>query len=228
MKKFADLAPVRHAGSGLLLIAMAAPAAAATAPRWRGTPRVAEIPKPVTGDRLYKIPNGASTYGARIPTPGRIGAWLLLYLTAITSAGACLLLPGAAQAAPLISHFPEHGVGQFLAERFDLASIRSSIGPRRTMAQRTFSDLGMKPTQATDDALIFDSPGDWFYALKIVGRGDVNRDGIEDLEICFIDRSLNGGSYNNAQGLLVTRYTPDGYAVALSFSRDRACPESAR
>ncbi|MES2127826.1 MAG: hypothetical protein V4463_11190 [Pseudomonadota bacterium] len=112
------------------------------------------------------------------------------------------------------------------AGKFDLASIRSSIGPRRTAAQRTFADLGMKPSKATEDALVFDSPGDWRYDLRIVARRDVNRDGIEDLEVCFIDRALNGGSYDNSQGLLITRYSAAGYAVALSYRPDdRTCQE---
>lgn len=138
----------------------------------------------------------------------------------------CFLLMGTVQAAPLTSYFPKKEVGAFLAQSFDLASIRSSLGPRRTSGQRTFADLGMKPSKATDDLLVFENPGDWRYAFRIVGRRDVNRDGIEDLEVCFTDRALNGGSYNNTQGLLITRYAADGYAVALSFSPDdRVCAD---
>lgn len=123
-----------------------------------------------------------------------------------------------APAAPLVSYFPKKDLGRFLANKFDLASIRSSFGPRRTPAQRTFADLGMRPSKATDDVVVFESPGDWLYELKIVGRGDVNSDGIEDLVVCFIDRALNGGTYDTAEGLLITRYAADSYALALSFS----------
>lgn len=67
------------------------------------------------------------------------------------------------------------------------------------------------------------------YELKIVGRRDVNGDGIEDLEVCFVDRALNGGSYDTSKGLLITRYSADGYAVALSYSlNDSVCQEYAR
>jgi hypothetical protein len=76
---------------------------------------------------------------------------------------------------------------------------------------------------------VFDSPGDWLYELKIVGRRDANGDGIEDLEVCFIDRALNGGTYDTSKGLLVTRYSENDYAVALSFSlNDGICQEYAR
>lgn len=135
-----------------------------------------------------------------------------------------LLLIGYAQAAPLVSFLPHKNLGQFLAEKFDLASIRSSFGPRRSPGLRTFADFGMKPSKATDDYLVFDTPGEWFYELKVLSRRDVNRDGIEDLEVCFVDRAQNGGTYHTSSGLLLTRYSADGYAVALSFSlNDDVC-----
>jgi hypothetical protein len=146
------------------------------------------------------------------------------YCRFVSGVLACLVLMSTVQAAPFVSYFPKKDLGQFLADRFDLASIRSSLGPRRTPAKRTFADFGMKPSKANEDALIFDSPGDWLYELKIVGRRDVNGDGIEDLEVCFIDRALNGGTYNTSQALLITRYSADDYALALSFRvEDRVC-----
>lgn len=139
------------------------------------------------------------------------------------------LMMSTVQAAPLVSYFPKQDLGRFLADKFDLASIRSSFGPRRGPAQRTFSDFGMKPSKATEDLLEFESPGDWLYQLKVVRRGDVNGDGIEDLEVCFIDRALNDGTYNTSEGLLITRYSADSYAVALSFSlEDGVCQNYAR
>ncbi|MDB5749092.1 MAG: hypothetical protein JWP72_3940 [Massilia sp.] len=68
----------------------------------------------------------------------------------------CLMLATAAQAAPPTTYFPATGLGSFLAEKFDLASIRSSFGPRRTPAMRTFADFGMKPSKATDDTVSFE------------------------------------------------------------------------
>lgn len=138
----------------------------------------------------------------------------------IASSALAFLMMNWVHAAPVASYFPKQNLGQFLADKFDLASIRSSFGPRRLPALRTFSDFGMKPTKATDNVLVFESPGDWRYELRIVGRRDVNGDGIEDLEVCFIDRALNGGTYNTSEGLLITRYSADGYAIALSYSLD--------
>jgi hypothetical protein len=70
---------------------------------------------------------------------------------------------------------------------------------------------------------VFDIPDDWFYEMRIVGRRDVNGDGIEDLEVCFVDRATNGGTYNSSQALLITRYSADSYAIALGFSVDGVC-----
>lgn len=134
----------------------------------------------------------------------------------------CLMLATAAQAAPLTTYFPTSGLGSFLAEKFDLASIRSSVGPRRTPATRSFADLGFKPGKASDDSVSFERDN-WFHELRVVERGDVNGDGIEDLKACFVDRALAGPAYHATKGLLITRYAPDAYALALSFSVDDAC-----
>ena len=76
---------------------------------------------------------------------------------------------------------------------------------------------------------MFNTPGGWRYALKVVARRDVNSDGIEDLEVCFTDLALNGGTYDLSKGLLITRYSAEGYAVALSFGlNDGVCEEFAR
>lgn len=145
------------------------------------------------------------------------------------SALACFMTINAAAAAPVASYFPERNLGQFLADKFDLASIRSSFGPRRSPALRTFSDFRMKPSKATDNVLVFESAGNWLYELRIVGRRDVNGDGIEDVEACFIDRALNGGTYDTSKALLITRYSADAYAIALSYSLDDGmCENDAR
>lgn len=154
---------------------------------------------------------------------------LFMHMRCASCALAFLLLTNVVEAAPLVSYFPKKDLSLFLVEKFDLASIRSSFGPRRSPALRTFADFDMKPSKATEDALVFETPGRWLYELKIVGRRDVNGDGIEDLEVCFVDQALNGGTYLTSSGLLVTRYSADGYAVALNYSlSDGVCQEYAR
>jgi hypothetical protein len=124
---------------------------------------------------------------------------------------------GSASAADVTSHFPARGTAQFLVANFDLASIRSSFGPRRTTMQRTFASLGQLPTKVTDDKVEFDGP-DWYYSLQVLRRGDLNRDGIEDLEVCFVDKAKGGaGSYDSQQAMLVSRYSDNTLAVALRY-----------
>lgn len=140
-----------------------------------------------------------------------------------------IVMSSPVRSATVTSFFPVKDLGPFLSEHFDLATIRSSFGPRRSPGKRTFSDFGMKPSQVTENSVVFLNPGDWLYELRVIGRGDFNRDGIEDLKVCFVDHALNGGTYDTAQGLLLTRYSSDGYAIALSFSlEDGVCPSYAK
>jgi hypothetical protein len=150
-------------------------------------------------------------------------------IRALAGLFAFIMLSCQVQAMTTESYFPSKDLGRLLSEKLDLATIQCSLGPRRTPAKRTFANLGMKPTQVTDDAVVFSIPGDWVYELRVVARGDFNNDGIEDLKVCFVDHALNGGNYDAAQGLLLTRYSDDGYVVALSYSlKDGLCPSYAR
>jgi len=140
----------------------------------------------------------------------------LLRLAVITAVAALSI--GPASAAAPASFFPQRDLGKFLADNFDLASIRSSFGPRRTVDKRTFADFGLAPTRSGDDVVEFDGER-WFYQLRVLRRADVNGDGIEDLEVCFTDKA-KGGSYDVRKGLLISRYSDETYAVALSFEVD--------
>lgn len=135
----------------------------------------------------------------------------------------CLALANSVQAAPVVSHFPQQGLGQFLAEQFDLASIRSSFGPRRKPDQRSFADFQLKPTRVTDTLVEFAQP-DWFYRMVVTDRRDINGDGIEDLAVCFTDKAVGAGTYETHKALVVTRYAADVLAVALDYSVD-ACSD---
>ena len=135
----------------------------------------------------------------------------------------CLALAGQVEAAPVVSHFPQQGLGQFLAEQFDLASIRSSFGPRRKPEQRSFADFQLKPTRVTDTLVEFAQPN-WFYQMVVTDRRDINGDGIEDLAICFTDKAVGAGTYDAHKALVVTRYAADALAVALDYSID-ACSD---
>ena len=124
----------------------------------------------------------------------------------------------AARVATPVSFFPQRDLGKFLAENFDLASLRSSFGPRRTADKRTFADFGLVATRSGDDILEFDDER-WFYQLRVLRRADINNDGVEDLEVCFTDRA-KGGAIDTRKALLISRYSDETYAVALNFEVD--------
>ncbi len=131
----------------------------------------------------------------------------------------------ASSAVPVVSHFPAQALGELLARQFDLASVRSSFGPKRSPGKNTFAALGLTPSLAQEDKVVFDSP-QWYYSMTVLRRGDFNNDGIEDLEVCFVDRARQG-SYNAQRALLVTRYQPNAMLVALAYSMD-GCETFAR
>jgi hypothetical protein len=143
---------------------------------------------------------------------------------------AAAIAPAIVHAAPkvkqaprqLTSFFPQLELGRFLADNFDLASVRSSLAARRTPELRTFADFGMLPTNSGDDVVTFDGER-WLYQLRVVRRADINNDGIEDLEVCFTDRA-KGASYDSSQSLLVSRYSDETYAVALRYESDACGP----
>lgn len=115
----------------------------------------------------------------------------------------------------LESYIPRTGVPEFLFNNFDITTIRSSFGPRRSVSDRTFSSLSPPPTTITDDTIEI-LEDDWVRRLTIVDRGDFNSDGIEDLAVCFHDSAI-GATYRSTQLLLVTRYADESLAIALNY-----------
>jgi len=113
------------------------------------------------------------------------------------------------------SFFPKDGVTQFLVQNLDLATFRSSLGPRLSPEKHTFAGLGVVATHVTEDDVVFEDD-EWSYKIRILRRADINKDGIEDLEVCFTDRAKQG-TYSTQQALLVTRYSSSSYVVALRF-----------
>jgi hypothetical protein len=131
---------------------------------------------------------------------------------------AMIMVSQAALAAPVTSYFPRERLGELLARHFDLATIRSSLGPKRSPGANTFALLGITPSTTDNISAVFDTEI-WYYSITVLRRGDINKDGIEDLELCFVDRvKQKYHGYNSQQALLVSRYTPDGNIVALAYS----------
>ncbi|NBB63298.1 hypothetical protein GVN18_28935 [Pseudomonas sp. ODNR1LW] len=88
-----------------------------------------------------------------------------------------------------------------ILQRLDLTSFRNSTGPAGSPGLKyprdwTFTDLSVE-----DDVARLDRKGDWAISLRVL------RPVSDGVVVCFMDRALNGGSYNARQALLVA---PDG------------------
>lgn len=142
---------------------------------------------------------------------------LIAILLAATNAHAAVPVPR--------SFFPAHDTAAFLVHELDIGSFRSSLAPQRRGNEHSMADLGLAATRSSNDMVEFDYP-DWLYRLRIVARRDANRDGLEDLEVCFTDQAKKG-TYRSEQSLLITRYSTDTPAVAIHFQVE-ACSSPPR
>lgn len=123
---------------------------------------------------------------------------------------------GAEQASsPQKSFLPREGVGRLIVDHLEITTFRSSLGPRRTPGMRHFADLGIEPTQVTEQRVEFDSD-EWSYTVTVIERADKNGDGLEDLVVKFIDEARQG-TYKAESTLLLTRYSESGDLIAIAF-----------
>lgn len=125
----------------------------------------------------------------------------------------------------LVSHFSTTNVLEQVLAEFDLASIRSSFGPRRDAQHRTFQSFQLKTSMLDAKTMILEDDS-FTYRLQLVSRRDINRDGIEDLEICFSEKAKMG-TYDTQKPILLTKYAATGYAIALEYEVD-GCEKFAR
>lgn len=118
----------------------------------------------------------------------------------------------------MVSFIPSQYLGRFVADNLDLSTFRNSLGPQRVIGERTFKDLRMSPSILSENKAEF-SISDWYYEIKVVKRGDINGDGIEDLIVCFVDDAAKG-SYLTSESILLTRYSESSLLVALRYDVD--------
>lgn len=119
--------------------------------------------------------------------------------------------------APLTTFMPERGFEEWVAGNLDIRSFNSSLDNRREAYQARLREVGYDPVPRRSGrgaaAVNLASP-DGDITISIFQRGDFNRDGIEDVFICF-DDSLKNGRYHRVQPLLAQKYTANGPLVAL-------------
>jgi hypothetical protein len=138
----------------------------------------------------------------------------------MTFRNASILATVAAVALPLAaaessSTWPDRDLAKFVFEHLDISSFRNSTGPRRRTGQRTSKDLGVRPNRVSDVEAASDD-NEWLYSVRILGRADYNKDGAQEVLICFQDMARDGGSYATVVHLVLQLV--EGRAIALAFN----------
>lgn len=126
------------------------------------------------------------------------------------------LFPGFAGAQQIKSYLPDQKLGRLLFEQLDLKSFRSSFGPKHEK-MRTLLDLVTHDCPSAEplvtDKMVELNCDEWHYRFSVAQRGDLTGDGVEDLELAYIDEARNGGTYRASGTVTVTRYSSDGRVV---------------
>jgi hypothetical protein len=122
------------------------------------------------------------------------------------------------------SLYPKEHLAQFVAEKLDVTSFPSSIGPRRTKGRYTFGDYGFVARKVTEKEAVLElEDGGWRFRLGVLERTDAG------IVLCLEDQALNGGSYHTQSVLLLSRQDAQdllkGHESRTTF---KDCPTFAR
>ncbi|MFZ5746207.1 MAG: hypothetical protein ACOY45_00965 [Pseudomonadota bacterium] len=101
-----------------------------------------------------------------------------------------------------------------VAARIDVTSFPNSIAPRREEGHRTFADYGF--TQVAHDgpaAVLTAADGGWTFRVTVLQSSG------KTVQLCILDRALNGGSYFSVKPVEFERgedglYHATGRAIA--------------
>lgn len=128
---------------------------------------------------------------------------------------------------PLTTFMPDRGFEEWVAANLDIRSFNSSMDNRREAYQARLRELGYEPVprRGRGPVVLTFTSAEGEVTMSLFERGDLNRDGIEDVLICFQDR-LKGSRYDRTQALLAQKYTPNGPLAALDVQvTDPRCRE---
>jgi len=95
----------------------------------------------------------------------------------------------------------EGSLSKVIIDELDLSSFRSSLRRKLDENTNTFGVLNYKYSQSNNRVTVKRSS--WEYDFILLGRGDYDRDGFEDLMILFVDQALSSTYYSS--NLLVLR-----------------------
>jgi hypothetical protein len=104
--------------------------------------------------------------------------------------------------------------GRQLAERLDLRTFASSLGPRLDDAAHTVATLG-DPVSIEDNEVIKEDES-WAFRLEVIAESDFNGDTKPDWLVWLSDEARDG-SYRGYQTLLVSDVTKEGGLAAVPY-----------
>lgn len=88
----------------------------------------------------------------------------------------------------------------------DLMSFRSSLRRKLTDSSRTFKSLKYEYSHSGNRVTV--KRPNWYYDFVLLGKGDYDHDGFEDLMVLFVDQSLSH-SYYSSDVLLLHKTSRD-------------------
>jgi hypothetical protein len=114
--------------------------------------------------------------------------------------------------------FSEHNLAGYVVDHLDLTSFANSIGPRRQAGKTTFADYGYRPVTVTDQFAELRDDG-WYLSLKVLHHTS------DQVTVCFVDRSENGGTYAT-QRTLTLQQGPSLATISATIAAvpDQMCP----
>lgn len=122
----------------------------------------------------------------------------------------------------LISFLPSEDIEHFVVNEFDIRTTNSSINPRRKIDQSHFIDMGLSISEVNENRVVMDNPNETIV-IRILRRGDINKDGIEDLAVC-LSEDAKKGSLASSRALILQKYSRDTPLIAIAVEhRDKTC-----
>jgi hypothetical protein len=110
-----------------------------------------------------------------------------------------------------------------LADKLDVTSFPSSIGPRKVMGKIRFKDYGFKITKTTPDSITIEDSEHWQFYIKVLSSTDTSS------IICLEDKAINGGTYHSQTPLILL---PSSDRLSLVAAKKKVvlktCPEFKR
>lgn len=127
----------------------------------------------------------------------------------------CLVPTLLARAAPpLAGDFDASDPGERIYRELDLATVPSSLAPRRPAERYRLSDFGFASLKISPLAIDASDAG-FAYRFEVLARGDFFGSGGSQWLVRFSDRALNGGSYARTS-LLVIAPAAEGRGLVAS------------